>query len=580
MLACSLAILCLGSPGVRLETPEVALSHEDLTQADLREFLKQRAGGEKAAPAAWRKSDPILAQARALEDQILLNAALWRLEGDEKAKMRALEALENTASVPMGGVEDVLGNAELIASMALGYDGLKDQMEPSQREALLKRIQTRGLEWSLEQESSKAFWTTNWRNSSVVIRSCMALAAALTHKDNLELSNQVLQSWRENVPKMQGYFGLNGGSSEGLVYWMFVLNYAALADEAVSKAKGEAFAPRVTDRADALYPVMLDGPSGKLYNFGDSIEDVVPAAALMFISKQQEKPAAAAWTREVLRDVISRPSAYTNAQLRFLPFALQWWNDAAGDDSALPLAKLYSGDDTVGVMRSSWSDPRAAFAAFVAGDRQASHSQIDLGSFIYEANGVRWAVDPGMDSGPGYFDAKPEGRRWQFFRPSAFGHSLLQVGGQAQSPKSSARVTRFGTGKNPFGIVDLSPSYGLSPGSYKRGFKLVGDSLLIQDEIPDSAFDSMWRMISEAEASNQNGSFVLRKDGQTLHVKFLGGGRRDSVIQQGPGKMQVGRSADSLLSLEFKVKAGTRRIAVLLTPDEGESQDLQPLSEW
>lgn len=558
----------------------ITLPNQEFSDADLRNFLQRRAVSVFASSQSERGSEAVLSQVRTLQEQILLNGTLWRMSQDQAAKTRAMDALAKTSQIPMGGVEDVLANAELVASMAMGYDLLKGELSSGQKEELLKQIRTRGLQWSLDQEQEKAFWSVNWRNSSLVIRSSMALAAALTHSENSELSDKVLDSWRMNVPRMRAYFGEDGGSSEGLVYWTFVVNYAALADRAVADAKGPEFAPRLSERADALYPVMLEGPTGRLVNFGDSIEKIVPAGTLMLLAEQQEKPAAAAWARRVIQDVAARPADYTAAQLRFLPVALMRWSSDNANNSALPLAKLYRGDDTVGVMRSSWSDPNAAFVAFLAGERQASHSQVDLGSFVYEVNKVRWAIDPGMDSGEGYFDARPFGRRWDYLRTSAAGHSLLEWEKRAQAPKGSAKVTQFSAGNSPYGIVDLSQSYGLPEGAYKRGFMLVGDSLVIQDEFTVESAPATWRMMTEADPSESTQGFKLSQGGQQLFVEMKTGGLEARNVRQGAGDRKVGRSADSLRAIEFKVSADTKRIVVVLSPREGQNVTIKPLSEW
>jgi hypothetical protein len=44
------------------------------------------------------------------------------------------------------------------------------------------------------------------------------------------------------------------------------------------------------------------------------------------------------------------------------------------------------------MMRSDWLDPNASFVGFKAGDNAANHSHLDIGSFVYDALGIRWAA--------------------------------------------------------------------------------------------------------------------------------------------------------------------------------------------
>ena len=59
-------------------------------------------------------------------------------------------------------------------------------------------------------------------------------------------------------------------------------------------------------------------------------------------------------------------------------------------------------------------DAKGWFVGFKAGSNGVNHSHLDVGSFVLEAKGVRWAVDLGPDDYdlPKYFD-ETEGR-WEF----------------------------------------------------------------------------------------------------------------------------------------------------------------------
>jgi hypothetical protein len=45
------------------------------------------------------------------------------------------------------------------------------------------------------------------------------------------------------------------------------------------------------------------------------------------------------------------------------------------------------------VLRSGWDDPRATFVGIKAGRADDSHAHMDIGSFMLESDGARWAVD-------------------------------------------------------------------------------------------------------------------------------------------------------------------------------------------
>ena len=54
------------------------------------------------------------------------------------------------------------------------------------------------------------------------------------------------------------------------------------------------------------------------------------------------------------------------------------------------------GKNPVALMRTSWTDTNAIYVAMKGGSPSVNHGHMDVGSFIMEANGERWAMDFGM----------------------------------------------------------------------------------------------------------------------------------------------------------------------------------------
>src|SRR6185436_3671178 len=104
---------------------------------------------------------------------------------------------------------------------------------------------------------------------------------------------------------------------------------------------------------------------------------------------------------------------------------------------------------------------KSIFAAFKAGDNQANHSHLDLGSFVLDALGVRWAVDLGADNYnlPGYFGEQ----RWNYYRLRAEGQNTLVINpgaGPDQDSSAASRIVRFEmSDERSFAIADLTPAY-------------------------------------------------------------------------------------------------------------------------
>ena len=123
-----------------------------------------------------------------------------------------------------------------------------------------------------------------------------------------------------------------------------------------------------------------------------------------------------------------------------------------------------------------------ALFGFKAGDNKTNHSHLDLGSFVLESDGVRWAVDLGSDDYdlPGYFGDK----RWSYFRLTNRSHNTATPGDLLQDTQATAPIVKFsGLGPRPFAVADLTAAYPGVAQRIERGVSMIrGARVLIQDD--------------------------------------------------------------------------------------------------
>ena len=117
---------------------------------------------------------------------------------------------------------------------------------------------------------------------------------------------------------------------------------------------------------------------------------------------------------------------------------------------------------------------------------------MDAGSFVFELDGVRWSVDPGMTgrygrierTGFGLWDTRQEGDRWKLLNKGNFGHSTISVNNQQHVVDGKAEIVDFKSGERPEATLDLTPSFGGQLKISSRNFTKDSDrSLLVEDEI-------------------------------------------------------------------------------------------------
>ncbi len=133
-----------------------------------------------------------------------------------------------------------------------------------------------------------------------------------------------------------------------------------------------------------------------------------------------------------------------------------------------------------------------------------NHNHLDLGSFVLDALGQRWAVDLGADDYnlPGYFG----GQRYTYYRLRAEGHNTLVLNpgqGPDQDPRPTARIARF-VSEPDRAIRPRRPHAGLRTstrsGSSAGVALLDRRRVLVQDEVEaDKPVDLWWFMHTPAD---------------------------------------------------------------------------------
>ena len=86
---------------------------------------------------------------------------------------------------------------------------------------------------------------------------------------------------------------------------------------------------------------------------------------------------------------------------------------SSSDEYILPKLKVFRGINDIVVFNGDRKKKDFIYLIAKTGDPDMAHQQLDVGTFIVEANGVCWSDDLGADnySLPGFWDYKPDGQR-------------------------------------------------------------------------------------------------------------------------------------------------------------------------
>jgi hypothetical protein len=177
-------------------------------------------------------------------------------------------------------------------------------------------------------------------------------------------------------------------------------------------------------------------------------------------------------------------------------------------------------------MRTSWSDPNAIFVGFKAGSPGVSHGHMDVGSFVLDADGVRWASDLGLQS---YESLESKNikiwstQRWQVFRNNNRAHNTLTIDNQLQRVAGKAKIDYFSDQPNFMAAVsDLSQIYETQLASVRRGVAIVNQKfVVVRDEMLalNKPTTVRWSMLTTATPQLENDHITLTQGGKTLTLK-------------------------------------------------------------
>ncbi|MGI8785727.1 MAG: heparinase II/III domain-containing protein [Acidobacteriota bacterium] len=363
----------------------------------------------------------------------------------------------------------------------------------------------------------------NWNQ---VCNGGIGIGALAIGDEEPKLAGRVLHEALRRLPRAMVHYGPDGAWNEGPGYWHYATRYNVYILAALESALGHDFGlSDIQGFADAgTFPIYVTGPTGRTFNFADGGDNPIRAEEMFWLARRFDRP-------EYARYQASRAE----------PNALDLlWYDAGllqgGESKPPPLDRYFRGSEVV-TMRSSWDDPEAMFVALKAGDNKANHSNLDIGSFVLEAGGQRWVVDPGRDNYnlPGYWERGVDGRRWTYYRMRAESHNTLVLNpgkGPDQDPAAAARVVQYlASPEKALAIADLTPAYWAHARSVRRSVQLLrGDSttspaVLIEDEISsDAALDSWWFLHTPAAVEILESGRLAKLDlgGKQLYVRLRG----------------------------------------------------------
>ncbi|MFS0722391.1 discoidin domain-containing protein [Paenibacillus sp. 1P07SE] len=432
----------------------------------------------------------LLQISRQVLDRAYTLSMVYQMSGDDRYAERLWDELEAAAAFPDWNPVSFLSTAEMTHALAIGYDWLYHYWSEDQRDVLSGAIINLGLRPGLFGYNQGEWWVTTTNNWNIVTHSGLGMGALAVGDLMPGLADHMITRGLGYLPIAIAEFAPDGGYPEGVGYWAYAIRYLVPYMAALNTATGSDYG--LSDlpglRETSLYPLYMGGPSNHAFHFSDVGPGVQQDPELYWMAGHYDIPEAGWWALQ------SNQAS---------PRHLIWYDPdyiESPRDTQLPLDAKFRGPEAVS-MRSAWDADNASFVGFKGGVNGASHGDLDLGTFVFDALGQRWAEELGTESysAPGMFDNGPAGQRWTYYRKRAEGQNTLVVNpglGPDQNATAAGEVVAFESGDlEAYAIADLDEAFadrGVS--AWSRGVRLFDHrrQLLIQDELTSTDPADVW----------------------------------------------------------------------------------------
>ncbi|MFC4871080.1 heparinase II/III domain-containing protein [Negadavirga shengliensis] len=457
----------------------------------------------------------------------------YRLTGEQKYVERAEKEMLTIAGFSDWNPTHFLDVAEMTMALAIGYDWMYDALSLDTRKTISNAIVKHGLEPSYNEDYNWFLKAThNWNQ---VCNAGMVFGAFAIYEDQPKLAQKTIERAIKTIPLAMEDYKPDGAYPEGYGYWGYGTTFNVLFLDAVENIYGTDFGLSEIQgfMETAGFYKNMTGVTGLSYNWGDAGGGYGSLTPAMFWFAQKSQSPSLLWVEKHHLDAADLSRLTRN---RVLPAAMVWGRNTSLNGIPAPTRKVWvgQGPNPVALIRTSWTDPDAIYLGFKAGSASVNHGHMDIGSFIMEADGVRWAMDFGSQNyesleskGIQLFGRTQDAQRWTVFRLNNFVHNTLTIDGAHQRVEGYAKIDRFGDSDSfPFAISNITETYEGQAKNITRGVGIVdGRYVLVRDEIKANSSPSTirWNMLTPAEVTIENDRAVLTKDGKKLYLMAQGG---------------------------------------------------------
>jgi len=519
-------------------------------------------------------------------------AMTYRLTGDSRYAARGQQEMLAMAQFSDWNPSHFLDVAEMTTALAIGYDWMYEGLEEKSRYAIREAIVKKGLVPSLE----GGWWVKSTNNWNQVCHGGLVIGALAVLEDKPKLAEKIIRRSCENLPIAMKEYAPDGAYPEGPGYWKYGTSYNVLLLSAMESVLGTDFGLAKSEgfmESAAFYMHMI-GPTRKFYNYSDCFDtDGGVTPAVYWLASKNSAPGLLFAEKQKLLRFLAKKRGGAD---RLFPFLLLWAGDLSKSDMPAKKHMCFGGKTPLAVFRTGWNK-NDTFLGIKGGSPGTHHAHMDIGSFVVDSMGTRWAEDLGAQR---YYSLESKGvdlwhrqqnqGRWTVFRLNNKSHNTLVVNDGLQLVKGHAKIVRF-SDEEAFAhaIVDMGPVYP-DLARAARGAALLKDgSVLVRDELKAVKKKARvrWGMVTKAKIRiKDRKTALLARVGKLMVVKIRSPGDVEWKIyltDKPPAKYDAPNPDTCMLGFETTLDKGKSTVLEVHLVPGGKSSysaDDKTLAEW
>ena len=385
------------------------------------------------------EEDSILPISREVINRMVILGYAWQITGEKKYADRAWEELENVCSYDDWCTSHFLATAEMALAVSIGYDWFYDYLTAEQKDYLAATTYEYAIKPALSKNYFKNWFTWSKNNWNSICYSGVGIASMTFSSYYPDEAAEFLKMCYEAMPVAFTNFTPDGVYAEGPGYSQSGMNSIVFFVATSKNYLGTDYGLSEIDGFKELgkFPVYITTPTG-VFNFGDNKDRMCFTPALHWYASEYDSSLLACYQMWDVAGVFT-PNTSTdterNGRGKEDALSLLWYDrsyTAENADFSDESLALYLGSDVgqeLVLLRSAYLDKNATFAGIKGGYNYTNHGDLDIGTFVFDSMGERWAEElgPGAYDAPNYFLGLPAGGRWKNYCKRAEGQNTLVI---------------------------------------------------------------------------------------------------------------------------------------------------------